>query len=74
MIKPVPKRYPPKGSYPHPSGGFVVDHVSPSTHSRGKRLKFTVVHRPEPGLAAIATVLLDMAKQQANDETTRARV
>lgn len=59
MSKCTRKQYAPKGAYPHPSGGFVLDRVA-VTHN-GKRLNLRIVHKAGPELKMIARVLVDMA-------------
>ena len=43
----------PKGSYPHPDGGYIVE--------SGRRLKIIAHHKAEPDTKAIAKALIRLA-------------
>ena len=58
-----PRKHPPKGSYPHPDGGYVTEHIGlPDKHGRRIRLRF--LHHAEPDAEKLARVFVELAKQE----------
>ena len=67
-IMPKPRRpWPPRGSYPHPAGGYVY-HVP---KRRGDRLQVTVHLRQEPDYQQLARALVELAREEAKDHSRK---
>ena len=63
------KHYAPKGSYPHPGGGFVVDSTASVPLRNGGRLKLQMVYKAEPDMDLLVKALVDTAKQIAAESS-----
>ena len=51
----------PKGSYPHPDGGFIS--TTKSVAPNGRTIHVTAVHSAEPDTALLAKALLELGRQ-----------
>jgi hypothetical protein len=61
----------PKGSYPLPTGGYVITGSWGPPDKRGRRLRIRAAHRAEVDPKAVAQVLIALAVEQARPSKTR---
>jgi hypothetical protein len=59
----------PKGSYPHPAGGYFTDHLGPTDH-QGRRLRLRVWHRAQPDAEKIAESCSNSHRKNSRIGTT----
>ena len=66
--------WPPKGSYPHPGGGYGHDHIYVTKD--GRRISITAKLKAEPDTKDLARAILELAKamiQLAKEEAAGRR-
>jgi hypothetical protein len=55
------RKHPPKGSYPHPAGGYVTERIGPPD-AHGRRIAIRVIHHPKPDAKMLARAFIELAR------------